>query len=114
LIVAAVKRGGTAADVAAMFGRSPRAIRVIAKQEGLTFSRQVRAKHDLTLRLPEAAIDLLSAAAKRRKQSPAEVAANLVIGVLARGHVDYPPNLGQALKMAARYGVESENARIEE
>jgi hypothetical protein len=114
LIIRAIQDGGTATEVASLYGRSARAVRQIAREEGLSFSRHVReAKHDLTLRLPEAAISLLSAAAKRRKQSTAEVATNVVIGVLMRGHFDYPPDLDGALKMAAKYEVEK-NARSSE
>jgi hypothetical protein len=90
LIVAAVKRGGTAEEVASLYGRSSKAVRKIAKEENLKLARQGRqAKHDLTLRLPAAAIGLLAAAARRRGKSAEDVASNIVIGTLTRGCIDW-------------------------
>ena len=35
--------------------------------------------------------------------------ANVVVGVLMRGHVDRPPDLGRSLRLAARYEVETDD-----
>jgi hypothetical protein len=66
----------------------------------------------LTISFPEAAVELLSAAAKRRNQSVETLTANVVCGVLMRGSIDKPPDLGRSLRLAARYEVESDDDEI--
>jgi hypothetical protein len=107
LIIAAVRKGGTAEEIALTFARSSKAVRKIAREENLTLGRAGRqARHDLILRLPRAALDMLADAARRRRQTIEAVASNVVLGSLMRACLEHPPSMDQALRLAAKYEVE--------
>jgi hypothetical protein len=96
LIVQAVKRGGTAAEIAATFGRSSKAVRKIAKQEGLRLARNTAAKKfvSMAVRLPAVVHAALAAAAKRRSTPAEEIAVGLIAGTLMRGNIEGTLNGG--------------------
>ena len=120
LILEALKKGERPRKIADCFGRSEGSVRYVGKKNGVKLSGgrsktgTAKKLSSLTLKLPGPAIELLQAAARRRSQNIETLTANVVVGVLMRGSIDKPPDLGRSLRMAARYGVETDDGDDEE
>jgi hypothetical protein len=114
LIIVALKRGDRARAIAELYNRSEASIRAIAKAAGISLVRggagatkEGKRIGEIKVRLPAGAVEMLRAAATRRKQTVETLAAKVLTGVLMRSSMDYTPNLERSLRLAAKYEVET-------
>jgi hypothetical protein len=92
-IVRSLTHGRKVREVADIYGRSERAVRLVAKAAGIsvaprTYKPQPKEYRDLALSLPLPLMAALIVAAKRRDLKPDALAVQLLHGVLAKGSVE--------------------------
>lgn len=103
-VVEARQSGMSVKEIADELKRDVSSIGGILRREGFSFRpRPPRQSRDITVRLGEAVHGLLSAAAQRRKKSVEALAGEILVGVLCRGSIYSPPDVGRALAMADDY-----------
>jgi hypothetical protein len=106
-IIAALQTGQPINQIAREHRRSESAVREIARVAGLiapaTRKEAKAAARDMRVSLSPAVASLLEKAAARRKVSPPQLLAQIVVGVLTRSTIDKPPNVGRAIELCANY-----------
>jgi hypothetical protein len=90
-IVRSLKHGRKVREVADIYGRSERAVRLVAKAAGLSIPRAYKPPpkeyRDLALSLPLPVMTALERAAERRDLKPNTLAIQIIHGVLAHGNI---------------------------
>jgi hypothetical protein len=107
-IIADLRAGVFVREVASRYDCSEAVVRVIRAEAGIAPLRPRKGPGpkryvDITLRLTAPVHSLLVQAAARRNMSPASAAGEIVQGVVCRGSIYHPPDVGRALRMSQEY-----------
>jgi hypothetical protein len=119
-IIAALKSGTKACEVARQYCRGESTIRDIARIAGLTkplpqrVAWRKKTAQEICVPLPAPAVELLELAAKRRRISASALMAQIIVGVLMRGSIDKPPDVDHAIALCSDYLKKRETAEASE